>query len=122
MKDEKVTLDELAAKLDQFGYDFDPYGYMDSVDSREEGFAQIKDELRQGKLSGYREYLQEVRDEGDEFAEEAKEILDLMDRYENQRRLPEQDKQSILARIDELSKSKPAMFNAKAVLAKEEAR
>ena len=45
-----------------------------------------------------------------------------MDRYENQRRLPEQDKQSILARIDELSESKPAMVNAKAVLAKEEAR
>ena len=122
MKDEKVTLDELVAKLDQFGYDFDPYGYMDSVDSREEGFAQIKEELQQGKLSGYREYLQEVRDEGDEFAGEAKEILDLMDRYENQRRLPEQDKQSILARIDELLESKPAMVNAKAVLAKEEAR
>lgn len=122
MKDEKVTLDELVAKLDQFGYDFDPYGYMDAVDSREEGFAQIKEELQQGKLSGYREYLQEVRDEGDEFAGEAKEILDLMDRYENQRRLPEQDKQSILARIDELSESKPAMVNAKAVLAKEEAR
>jgi hypothetical protein len=122
MKDEKVTLDELVAKLDQFGYDFDPYGYMDAVDSREEGFAQIKEELQQGKLSGYREYLQEVRDEGDEFAGEAKEILDLMDRYENQRRLPEQDKQSILARIDELLESKPAMVNAKAVLAKEEAR
>ena len=55
MKDEKVTLDELVAKLDQFGYDFDPYGYMDAVDSREEGFAQIKEELQQGKLSGYRE-------------------------------------------------------------------
>ena len=122
MKDEKVTLDELVAKLDQFGYDFDPYGYMDAVDSREEGFAQIKEELQQGKLSGYREYLQEVRDEGDEFAGEAKEILDLMDRYENQRRLPEQDKQSIRARIDELLESKPAMVNAKAVLAKEEAR
>ena len=122
MKDEKVTLDELVAKLDQFGYDFDPYGYMDAVDSREEGFAQVKEELQQGKLSGYREYLQEVRDEGDEFAGEAKEILDLMDRYENQRRLPEQDKQSILARIDELLESKPAMVNAKAVLAKEEAR
>ena len=41
MKEENVTLDELAAKLDQFGYDFDPYGYMDAVETREEGFAQI---------------------------------------------------------------------------------
>ena len=40
MSSENVTIDELAAGLDQFGYDFDPYGYMDEVSSREEGFAQ----------------------------------------------------------------------------------
>jgi len=122
MSEEKVTLDELAAKLDQFGYDFDPYGYMDAVSSREEGFEQIREELRQGKLSGYREYLQEVLDEEGEFAGEAEQLLDLMDRYESRGRLTVQEKQSILARIDELSKSKPVLEKGKEVLAKEEMR
>lgn len=122
MSDEKVTLDELAAKLDQFGYDFDPYGYMDAVSTREEGFEQIREELRQGKLSGYREYLQEVLDEEGEFAGEAEQLLDLMDRYETRGRLTVQEKQSILARIDELSKSKPALEKGKEILAKEEMR
>ena len=42
MKEGNVTLDELAAKLDQFGYDFDPYGYMDAVETREEYYVIIK--------------------------------------------------------------------------------
>jgi hypothetical protein len=57
MKEGNVTLDELAAKLDQFGYDFDPYDYMDAVETREEGFEQIREELPKGHLSGFREYL-----------------------------------------------------------------
>ena len=42
MKEGNVTLDELATKLDQFGYDFDPYGYMDAVETREEYYVIIK--------------------------------------------------------------------------------
>ena len=38
----RVTSDVLAAKLDQFGYDFDHYGYMDAVETGEEGFEQIR--------------------------------------------------------------------------------
>ncbi|MEE8886132.1 MAG: hypothetical protein SOI56_06130 [Eubacteriales bacterium] len=122
MKEERVTVDELAGKLNQFGYDFDPYGYADSVDSMEEGFAQIRGELLKGNLSGYREYLQEVAEEKGEFAQEAEELLDLMDRYENRGRLSRQEKQSILDRIDELSRKKPALEKGKAVPAKEAER
>ena len=122
MKDEKITMDELAEKLNQFGYDFDPYGYMDSVDSREEGFAQIKGELLKGNLDGYREYLQEVAEEKGEFAPEAENLLDLMDRYERQGKLSIKEKQSILDRIDEISKNKSALGKGKIVPSKEEVR
>lgn len=122
MNDENVTLDELAAKLDQFGYDFDPYGYMDAVETREEGFAQIREELHKGNLSGYREYLQEVVAEEGDFATEARDLLDLMDCYENRGKLTQEEKQSILDRIGELSKQKPALSKDRLAPVKEEAR
>lgn len=122
MKDEDVTLDELAAKLDQFGYDFDPYGYMDAVETRDEGFAQIREDLHKGNLSGYREYLQEVVAEEGDFAMEARNLLDLMDRYENRGKLTREEKLSILERIDELSKQKTALPKDGLVPVKEEAR
>jgi hypothetical protein len=122
MSSENVTIDELAAGLDQFGYDFDPYGYMDEVSSREEGFAQIKGELLKGNLSGYRDYLQEVVEEEGEFALEAEDLLDLMDRYEKQGKLSVQQKLFILDRIDEISKNKPTPEKGKLISSKEEVR
>lgn len=122
MKEEKVTVDELAAKLDQFGYDFDPYGYMDNVSSREEGIAQIKGDLLRGNLSGYREYLQEVVEEEGEFAQEAAGLLDMMDRYERPEWLSVQEKQSILNRIAEITGSGKVPQKGKGIPAKEEVR
>ena len=122
MKEEKVTVDELAAKLDQFGYDFDPYGYMDNVSSREEGIAQIKGDLLRGNLSGYREYLQEVVEEEGEFAQEAADVLDMMDRYERPEWLSVQEKQSILNRIAEITGSGKVPQKGKGIPAKEEVR
>lgn len=122
MSSENVTIDELAAGLDQFGYDFDPYGYMDEVSSREEGFVQIKGELLKGNLSGYRDYLQEVVEDEGEFAPEAADLLDLMNRYENQGKLSVQQKQSVLDRIDEISKNKLAPEKGKLISSKEEVR
>lgn len=122
MKEEKVTVDELAAKLDQFGYDFDPYGYMDNVSSREEGIAQIKGDLLRGNLSGYREYLQEVVEEEGEFAQEAADLLDMMDRYERPEWLSVQEKQSILNRIAEITGSGKVPQKEKGIPAKEEVR
>lgn len=122
MKEEKVTVDELAAKLDQFGYDFDPYGYMDNVSSREEGIAQIKGDLLRGNLSGYREYLQEVVEEEGEFAQEAADLLDMMDRYERPEWLSVQEKQSILNRIAEITGNGKVPQKGKGIPAKEEVR
>jgi len=122
MSEERVTVDELAAKLDQFGYDFDPYGYMDSAGSREEGIAQIKGDLLRGNLSGYREYLQEVVEEEGEFAQEAADLLDLMDRYEKPGRLSVQERQSILSRIAEIAGSGTVTEKGKGIPAREEMR
>ena len=122
MKEGNVTLDELAAKLDQFGYDFDPYGYMDAVETREEGFEQIREELRKGHLSGFREYLKEIVEEEGDFAGEAEDILRLMDRYESRGKLTHEQKRSILDRIEELSKHKPALAKENCVFAKEDTR
>jgi hypothetical protein len=122
MNGERVTIDELAEKLNQFGYDFDPYGYMDDVSSKEEGFAQIKGELLKGNLYGYRDYLKEVVEEEGKFAPEASDLLDLMDRYENRGKLSVQEKQSILDQIGRISKDKPFPDKGKMIPAKEVTR
>ena len=122
MKEGNVTLDELAAKLDQFGYDFDSYGYMDAVETREEVFEQIREELRKGHIPGFREYLKEVVEEEGNFAGEAEDILRLMDRYESRGKLTHEQKQSILDRIEELSKHKPAPAKESCMLVKEDMR
>jgi hypothetical protein len=122
MKDERITTDELAAKLDQFGYDFDPYGYVDDVSSREEGFLQIRSELLKGNTDGYRNYLQEVAEEEGEFADEAKNLVSMLDRYQEQRHLLPQEKQSVLDRIDEIARNKPPVEKGRIQPVKEAVR
>lgn len=68
--------EKLADALDAFAYDYDPYGYHDSFDSREEGYQNVLDSLLSGDIKGIREYLQEVIDEADSFQKEAKDLLD----------------------------------------------
>lgn len=61
-------IDHLAADLDQYALDRDPYDYHDAVDSREEGFGQIWEQLKRGELSGIRESIRQdlVETEGEE--------------------------------------------------------
>lgn len=68
-------IEKLADALDAFAYDYDPYGYHDSFDSREEGYQNVLDSLLSGDIKGIREYLQEVIDE-DSFQMEAQDLLD----------------------------------------------
>lgn len=80
-----MTIDELAQRLDQFAYDFDPYGYMDSMDDREAGFEQVKADLQQGDIEGIQSFLQEAIEEmepDDELLEEASSLLDELESYE----------------------------------------
>lgn len=81
-----MKTDELAQRLDQFAYDFDPYGYMDVVDDREAGFEQIKADLLQGDAKGIQSFLQEALEDmepDDELFEEASSLLDELESYES---------------------------------------
>ena len=80
--DTGVTVGELAGKLDQFGYDIDPYGYFDDNETREDGLASMMDDLREGTYPRLQKYLQEVIDEGFDCAPEAQEILDVLNEYD----------------------------------------
>ena len=80
-----MTIDELAQRLDQFAYDYDFYGYMDSVEDRQSGFEQVKEDLLNGDTEGIRSFLQEAVDEmrpDDEMLEEASSLLKDLEAYE----------------------------------------
>ncbi|WP_108775970.1 hypothetical protein [Lactimicrobium massiliense] len=80
-----MTIDELAQRLDQFAYDFDPYDYMDSMDNREAGFEQVKADLLHSDVEGIQSFLQEAIEEmepDDELLEEASSLLDELESYE----------------------------------------
>ena len=63
-------IDRLAADLDQYALDRDPYGYQDAVENREDGIGQIREQLEKGELSGIRESIRQdlVETEGSEDA------------------------------------------------------
>lgn len=80
-----MTTDELAQRLDQFAYDFDPYGYIDSMDDREAGFEQAKADLLHSDIEGIKSFLQEAIEEmepDDELLEEASSLLNELESYE----------------------------------------
>ncbi|WP_102343508.1 hypothetical protein [Galactobacillus timonensis] len=80
-----MKTDELARRLDQFAYDFDPYGYMDSMDDREAGFEQIKADLLQGDAKGIQSFLHEAIEDmepDDELFGEASSLLNELESYE----------------------------------------
>lgn len=62
--------EELAVKLDDFAETFDPYGYGDAVEDREAAVIQLKADLLEGgnAAQGMIDYLQEIVDDGDEYA------------------------------------------------------
>lgn len=59
--EEKVPAPEeihgLAAALDQFGADFDPYEYMDTVEDKEQNIRDTEAMLLAGKTDGLKNYL-----------------------------------------------------------------
>lgn len=70
--------EELAVKLDEFGFDYDYYGYMDAVDDREIAVLQNKETLLTGDgVKGMIGYLEEVVAEIDidEYTQRAKDLI-----------------------------------------------
>ena len=75
------SIEQLAADIDQFTFDYDPYEYRNNADSREDALHELTATLRSGDASGVREWLQNIvnEDEPDETTQKAAELLERLD-------------------------------------------
>ena len=78
---ERDPIEQLAADIDQFTFDYDPYEYRNSADSREDALHELTATLRSGDASGVREWLQNIvnEDEPDETTQKAAELMGRLD-------------------------------------------
>ena len=75
------SIEQLAADIDQFTFDYDPYEYRNNADSREDALHELTATLRSGDASGVREWLQNIvnEDEPDETTQKAAELMGRLD-------------------------------------------
>ena len=75
------SIEQLAADIDQFTFDYDPYEYRNNADSREDALHELTATLRSGDASGVREWLQNIvnEDEPDETTQKADELMERLD-------------------------------------------
>ena len=78
---QRDPIEQLAADIDQFSFDYDTYEYRDQVDSREDALRELTAAFRGGDASGVRDWLQEFADEN-EPGEAATKAAELLDRLE----------------------------------------
>ena len=78
---ERDPIEQLAADIDQFSFDYDTYEYRDRVDNWEDALRELTAALRSGDASGVRDWLQEFSEESEpgEAATKAAELLDRLD-------------------------------------------
>ena len=78
---ERDPIEQLAADIDQFTFDYDPYEYRNNADSREDALHELTATLRSGDASGVREWLQNIvnEDEPDETTQKAAELMEQLD-------------------------------------------
>ena len=78
---ERDPIEQLAADIDQFTFDYDPYEYRNNADSREDALHELTATLRSGDASGVREWLQNIvnEDEPDETTKKAAELMGRLD-------------------------------------------
>ena len=77
-----AELEKLTIEYDNFGYDYDPYGYGDAFSDREEArsvtrSAILDDDFRSQII----DRLQEIADEDDDYRATALELIDRMERF-----------------------------------------
>ena len=78
---QRDPIEQLAADIDQFSFDYDTYEYRDQVDNREDALRELTAAFRGGDTSGVRDWLQEFADEN-EPGEAATKAAELLDRLE----------------------------------------
>lgn len=80
----EMSAEELAAAIDTFSYDYDTYGYWDSVDDREEAVKELTLHIADGNVGYMKEWLQSIADE-DEIPEnvaQAQKLITELERFE----------------------------------------
>ena len=84
-------IEQLAADIDQFSFDYDPYEYRDTVDDRETSLRELTASLQDGDVQGVRKWLQDIaEDEPGEWTAEAAALLDRLDQLVPERDTPTQ--------------------------------
>ena len=78
---QRDPIEQLAADIDQFSFDYDTYEYRDQVDNREDALRELTAALRGGDVNSVRDWLQEFADEN-ERGEAATKAAELLDRLE----------------------------------------
>ena len=78
---QRDPIEQLAADIDQFSFDYDTYEYRDQVDNREDALRELTAALRSGDASGVRDWLQEFADEN-EPGEAVTKAAELLERLE----------------------------------------
>ena len=78
---QRDPIEQLAADIDQFSFDYDTYEYRDQVDNRGDALRELTAALRSGDASGVRDWLQEFADEN-EPGEAAAKAAELLERLE----------------------------------------
>ena len=93
-KEQKIQT--LAAELDQLSQDIDPYGYADTVSDREAQVLMIADDIRNGNIEPFQDFLQTAIEEGtDEDSErQAKELLAKLAEYKPLAKIEEIEEQN----------------------------
>ena len=81
LEPQRDPIEQLAADIDQFSFDYDTYEYRDQVDNREDALRELTAALRSGDASGVRDWLQEFADEN-EPGEAAAKAAELLERLE----------------------------------------
>lgn len=95
-----VYVDEaakLAAEIDRFSSDFDPYEYKDTVDNWELQVQNIADDIRNGKSADYKKYLGDVVSQSDniEDVRKAAELLVKLAEYKPLAKVEELEEENL---------------------------
>ena len=95
-----VYVDEaakLAAEIDRFSKDFDPYEYSDTVDNWEVQVQNITADIRSGKSADYKKYLSDVVSESDniEDVRKAAELLVKLAEYKPLAKVEELEEENL---------------------------
>ena len=82
-------IEQLAADIDQFSFDYDSYEYRDTVDDRETALRELTASLQDGDAQGVRKWLQDIaEDEPGEWTAEAVALLDRLEQLVPERDTP----------------------------------